>query len=82
MRPAKVSSVRIRGERSDYSIIFQSMQDWIATERISFKLVTLLHAGEHIRFSFCQLGRDAAGNFLRHGSGTGSLRSSESNIAC
>ncbi len=73
--------VPIRGERSVYFIIFQPTQDWIATERIGFKLLILLHMGEQILFGFCQLGRDAAGLFLRHQSGTGSLRSSESAIA-
>jgi hypothetical protein len=32
-------------------------QNRIATERISFKLVTLFHVGERILFRLCQLGR-------------------------
>jgi hypothetical protein len=56
--------VPISGERSNYLIILQAAQDWIAPERISVKLVILLHVREQILLGFCQLGRDAAGLFF------------------
>jgi len=71
----------IRGERSNYLIILQAAQDWIAPERISLELVTLIHVGEQILFGFCQFEGCCWLSFSASVRYQLSSRSSESTIA-
>jgi hypothetical protein len=46
-------------------IVFQTPQDWVAAERISFKLVTLLHVRQEVLFSLREF-REEISSFLLH----------------
>ena len=49
-----------------FFVIFQPPQNWVAAERISFKLVTILDVRKQVFFGLCQFRQEISSFLLRH----------------
>jgi len=61
----RLDGVAIGRQRAYFFIIFQPPQDWVAAERISFELVSVLDVRKQVLFSVCEF-RQEISSFLLH----------------
>ena len=54
----RLDGIAIGRQRAYFFIIFQAPQNWVAAERISFKLVSVLHVRQQVLFSLCEFRQD------------------------
>jgi hypothetical protein len=65
----RLDRIAIGRQRTHFFIIFQPPQNWIAAERIRFKLVALLHVRQQVLFDLSEFWRGIRSFLLRHSSG-------------
>ena len=53
-------------QRAYFFIVFQTSQNWVAAERISFKLVSVLDVRKQVLFNLCEFRQKLSSFFLRH----------------
>ena len=61
----RFDGIAIGGQRAYFFIIFQPPQNWVAAERISFKLVSILDVRQQVLFDLSEFWREI-GSFLLH----------------
>ena len=61
----RLDGIAIGGQRAYFFIIFQPPQNWVAAERISFKLVPVLDVRQQVLFDLSEFWREIS-SFLLH----------------
>jgi hypothetical protein len=62
----RLDGIAIRRQRAYFFIVFQMPQNWIAAERISFKLVSVFDVRKQVLFDLSEFGHEISSFFLRH----------------
>ncbi len=62
----RLNGIAISRQRAYLFIIFQAPQNWIATQRIGFKLLALLHVQKQVLFSLGEFLQEISSFLLRH----------------
>ena len=62
----RLDGIAIGRLRAYFFIIFQVPQNWTAAERISFKLVSMLHVRKQVLFSLGEFRQEISSFLLRH----------------
>src|ERR1035441_4403235 len=62
----RLDGIAIGRQRAYFFIVFQTPQNWVAAERISFKLVPVLDVRKQLLFNPCEFRQKLSSFFLRH----------------
>ncbi len=61
----RLDGIAIGREGADYFVVFQWAENWVAAERISFKLVSVLDVRQQVLFDLSEFWRESS-RFLLH----------------
>ena len=61
-----LDGIAIGRQSAYFFIIFQSTQNWVAAERISFELISVFDVRKQVLFNLCEFRRETSTFLLRH----------------
>src|ERR1017187_91732 len=62
----RLDGTAIGRQRAYFFIIFHPPQNWVAAERVSFKVVSVLDVRKYVLFSRCEFRQETSSFLLRH----------------